>query len=530
MSEHLTSVGLLPCRNAQSAYEVCRKVSNVCRLVGFSEVDSARTAATISGLVRNLYATHTEFEIGVYLNGDQVVEDLVFSFPSDVQTIKALEQNDYFEVHKGTGPDGQKLVLGFRNLRNRGVDISPLLIRDTRECVSTLSRDELMAELKTANEELEAHRIGLERTVEERTASLSEKEAQLRMAMDNMPGAMWVVDNDLRIVLSNNQYASFYGDAMDMMKPGESMVEKIYMEAQSGLLSGSSTEVEELVSERIESYRSNDMSVFEDRTPDGRHVHLVRKPVQSGHVISVATDITERKIAEQELENTFQIISSSINYASRIQRSVLPDTNLLSKTFREHFVLWEPRDVVGGDIYWASHWGEGVVVILGDCTGHGVPGAFMTLITTGAMERALIETEPGELGRFLQRIHQQVQVTLGQGNQESESDDGMELGICFLQPDSQTMSFAGARFDLFVCRDGFVDIVKSTRRGIGYRNIPFDQVYEEHTVDLYGRCSFYMTTDGLIDQVGGERGRMYGKKRFSNLLLEIQDREMSHQR
>lgn len=241
-------------------------------------------------------------------------------------------------------------------------------------------------------------------------------------------------------------------------------------------------------------------------------------------------EIAERKLAQRERDDAFEVITGSIQYASRIQRSMLPDESLFTSIFDDHFILWQPRDVVGGDIYWASHWGKGTILILGDCTGHGVPGAFMTLITTGAMERALVETEEGNVSEFLQRVHQMVQVTLSQHGQSSESDDGMELGVCYFAPNGKTMHFAGARFDLFMIENGEMTVVKPTKSGIGYCGIPFDQEYAEHRINITSGQAVYMTSDGLIDQVGGERRRSYGKKRFKELLLSVQDKPMREQK
>ncbi len=153
----------------------------------------------------------------------------------------------------------------------------------------------------------------------------------------------------------------------------------------------------------------------------------------------------------------------------------------------------------------------------------------MTLITTGAMERALIETPEGRVGDFLQKVHQLVQTTLNQDIPDGESDDGMELGVCFLPSDGKHMRFAAARFDLFIVQDGEVEILRSTKSGIGYRGIPFDQSFQEHDLSLSSAQSIYLTSDGLIDQVGGERGRAFGKKRFSALLREIEGKPMAEQ-
>ncbi len=240
----------------------------------------------------------------------------------------------------------------------------------------------------------------------------------------------------------------------------------------------------------------------------------------------------ETKVADRtrELSEAYGVITSSIEYASRIQRSVLPHENSFSTLFQDHFVLWEPRDVVGGDIYWNRVWGDGVLVILADCTGHGVPGAFMTLISTGALDRALDETQPGAVGKLVQRVHQLVQMSLGQHVAEGESDDGLELGAVYLDAEKKSLAFAGARFELFMAHGETVTETKGTKKGIGYRSIPFGQEYEETVIPVSPGSTYYLTTDGLTDQVGGERRHMFGKKRFKDLLVQIGDLSMAEQK
>ena len=130
----------------------------------------------------------------------------------------------------------------------------------------------------------------------------------------------------------------------------------------------------------------------------------------------------------------------------------------------------------------------------------------------------------------MQRLHQLVQTTLGQHGEGAEADDGMELGICFLGAEMETMIFVGARFELYLVEDGNVSVIKGTKSGIGYHGIPQNQQYEEHEIINLAGKSFYMSSDGLIDQVGGERKRMFGKKRFKELLLEVQDKSMAEQK
>lgn len=237
--------------------------------------------------------------------------------------------------------------------------------------------------------------------------------------------------------------------------------------------------------------------------------------------------------AQRKLGQAYDVISSSIDYASNIQRSILPEHERFSAVFEEYFVIWEPRDRVGGDIYWNHHWGEGSLVVLADCTGHGVPGAFMSLIAHSALENALDEVEPGDVGGVIKRMHQRVQATLSQHLAVGVSDDGLELGAIFIVPEKRELVFAGARFSLFVVRetpDSEVSEVKGDKKGIGYRGIPFDQSFVNHPVSYEAGSRLYMSSDGFIDQVGGRRRRSFGKRRFRDLLKSLHSLPMSEQK
>ncbi|MBF0136723.1 MAG: response regulator [Magnetococcus sp. DMHC-1] len=240
---------------------------------------------------------------------------------------------------------------------------------------------------------------------------------------------------------------------------------------------------------------------------------------------------TELNITKNELSEVVAVLEGSIRYASRIQRSILPPVGLTETVFQDHFILWEPRDVVGGDIYWSCLWGGGFLFILGDCTGHGVPGAFVSLVATGAFERALLEVKPGQVGNLIERMHQLVKKTLRQDVEGGESDDGMEMAVCYLNPEKSELVFAGAGFSLFISLAGepLVEI-KGTKRGIGYRATPMDQSYSQHPFNVARGMRFYLTSDGLIDQVGKERRRALGKKRFLEIINQNGHLTMNEQK
>lgn len=234
--------------------------------------------------------------------------------------------------------------------------------------------------------------------------------------------------------------------------------------------------------------------------------------------------------AKKTAEENYHKVQSSIQYASRIQRSILPEKSNFFTFCQDYFVIWEPRDIVGGDIYWCTPWGEGTLLILGDCTGHGVPGAFVTLLVSELLERAQMELRPGDVAGLMQKIHQLLQIRLGQHREEGESDDGMDLGICYRYAGKQELLYSGARFNLYqVSNRGVLNEIKGEKMGIGYRGIPYDQCYSLHRLPATGYY-YYLTTDGLIDQVGEKVPRTFGKKRLKDLLVETHALPMPEQK
>jgi len=359
--------------------------------------------------------------------------------------------------------------------------------------------------------------------------NLAEKEKQLRAALDNMSDGIYVLDQNWNYSLFNDNYLDLVELPEGSIKTGGSVKKAITAHAKRGDYGPG--ESADLIAERIKGLTSEfvietELSIFEGK----KTLSLRKSPMNGGGAVVTLSDITERKQIEMDLRDAFNLTSSSIAYASRIQRSILPNDSILTAVTQEHFVLWEPRDVVGGDIYWHGAWGAGCLIVVGDCTGHGVPGAFMTLIAIGALERAMSEIEGGEIGKLITRVHQYIQVSLNQHYEGGDSDDGIELGACYFVPEEPNMVFVGTRFDLHIIKNGEASTIKGTKASMGYRNIPYVQEYEENLLNLSFGESYYLTTDGLIDQVGGERRRMFGKKRFRDLLVRIQDKPMTEQK
>ncbi len=242
--------------------------------------------------------------------------------------------------------------------------------------------------------------------------------------------------------------------------------------------------------------------------------------------------LTEEKLAQSyaELEEVNNRILESIQYARSIQKALLPLPEHFSSSVADHFILWSPRDIVGGDILWFRGCGTDFAVAVIDCTGHGVPGAIMTMLAGTSLNRAVAEygyTNPAVL---LQGMNRLVKDTLSRKHQDSLYDDGLDMGILYVNKTSGKAVFAGAKLSLFYVHCGNVVEIKGDRESIGYRSSNADYKFVNNEIDLADVSAFYLTTDGLSSQVGGENGFPFGKQAIINFIAQNYGKEFSAQR
>lgn len=243
-----------------------------------------------------------------------------------------------------------------------------------------------------------------------------------------------------------------------------------------------------------------------------------------------ANEILDQKVQEQtlkirqnleELEKSNLIVMDSINYASKIQHSLLPDRQKMKNTLGDHFVIWNQRDIVGGDFYWMEEVENGYIVALIDCTGHGVPGSLMTMISVPALDRIIREHKITEPSTILRMLNKSLQEMLNK-SKSGLSDDGLEMGVCYVNTKEKNVLFASAGIPLFYTKENEIYEIKGDRKGIGYKDTDIDHQFKQHTIPIDANMSFYMATDGITEQVGGEKRRMmFGRKRLRELLKNI---------
>ncbi len=238
-----------------------------------------------------------------------------------------------------------------------------------------------------------------------------------------------------------------------------------------------------------------------------------------GHVIHSRQQ--ELATAMADLKNAQTQMVSSIEYASLIQRAFLPAREELNQLFTDHFLYWSQRDTVGGDSYWFKTTPSGTFIAIIDCTGHGVPGAFMTLIIHSLFERLDMKAVDGDPAALVSMMNNAIKNALEQHDKGAASDEGMDCSVCFIPTDKKAVRFAGAGNSLFLTfADGTSKEIKGDRRGVGYVRTASAATYTNHDIALHQGMRLYMLTDGLIDQIGGEKHLPFGKKRLMELLQQ----------
>jgi len=222
----------------------------------------------------------------------------------------------------------------------------------------------------------------------------------------------------------------------------------------------------------------------------------------------------------KEIKKLHELTMDSIKYASFIQYAILPPKSLFDEAFEDYFIIWEPKNIVGGDIYLLEKISQNEYVLMViDATGHGVAGAFMTMLIK-AIERQVIYNLNGKEispAKILFEFNKNIKTILHQFDKNSSSNAGFDGGVAYINLESKTIKFAGAHVSLFYVDEGEVKTIKGDRYSVGYRQCDINYEYKEYELS-FEKEAFYITTDGFLDQNGGEKGFPFGKRRFKEII------------
>lgn len=246
-------------------------------------------------------------------------------------------------------------------------------------------------------------------------------------------------------------------------------------------------------------------------------------------ILIVAHDITEAKINEQKISETNKKITESINYAERIQKAMLPNEKYLAQHFNDCFMFYEPKDVVSGDFPWLYEKEDGIYVATVDCTGHGVPGAFMSLIGNFLLNQNISSSNLPESSLspsvILDCLHEGVKKTLKQ-DENMETRDGMDIALCKIDMKQRKMEYAGAHRPLYVVRNSEIIEVRGDRYPIGGNQYRNRKCFTNHTLPLQQNDVIYFFTDGLPDQIGGPEGKKFNTTKIKEIIRNCNNRSM----
>jgi ligand-binding sensor domain-containing protein/serine phosphatase RsbU (regulator of sigma subunit) len=222
-------------------------------------------------------------------------------------------------------------------------------------------------------------------------------------------------------------------------------------------------------------------------------------------------------------------ITDSIVYAERIQEAVLPATDFIESILDEYFIFFQPRNIVSGDFYWLSGDKNNAVVVAADCTGHGVPGAFMSMLGITILNEIVSSGKSQPAGKILDTLRDHLTSTLWQSGKEEDAKDGMDLVLCIIDRTQKQVQFAGAYNPLILIREKELVIYKGDKMPVGYH--PGDMPpFTTYAFDYQKGDCLYMFSDGYADQFGGKEGKKFMSKNLRDLLLEVSSLPMSQQK
>jgi serine phosphatase RsbU (regulator of sigma subunit) len=240
-----------------------------------------------------------------------------------------------------------------------------------------------------------------------------------------------------------------------------------------------------------------------------------------------AIDLIELQKGELELKD--KDITDSLIYAQRIQEALLPSETYFRKHFEDSFILFKPKNIVSGDFYWIGEKNGNIFVVAADCTGHGVPGALMSMIGLEIVEKAINEENIEVPSQVLAVMNRGLEKTFSrEKNIGTIIRDGMDIGLCVIDRKRKKVTYAGAFMPLYLIRSGSLSEIMPDKIIIGMN--PEGLPYTDHEIDLLENDIFYLFTDGYVDQFGGTENKKFMYRRFRYLLLTIHGFPVSDQK
>lgn len=365
----------------------------------------------------------------------------------------------------------------------------------------------------------------LEDKVLERTAEIVKQNKELEklsIVASNSENTVVICNTESELIWANNAFTNIFGYTLEEFKKerGNTIMEI-----------SSNPDVRRLLAECIEkksgvSYESKALTKHKGE----RWFQTTLSPVfdESGklkNIVFIDSDITELKTIENQLQEKNKEITDSITYAKRIQDAILPPISFMKEKFPNSFVLFKPKDIVAGDFYWMEEIGDMIFIAAADCTGHGVPGAMVSVVCSNAMNRAVKEFGLTETGKILDKVTDLVVETF----EKSASDvkDGMDISILSINKITKQIQWSGANNPLWYFENKELKEITADKQPIGKSDLR--KPFTTHIIECKPETSFYLFTDGFADQFGGPKGKKFKYKQFQETLSALLDTDPENQ-
>ncbi len=396
----------------------------------------------------------------------------------------------------------------------------------------TSELNDMLEELKVSNEVINSYNKELEK---------------LSIVASEIDNATIIMDPKGNFEWVNDGYTKMFGSALYEVK-GKNIISENTSEYVKNLINdGIKQKV--LINYEFEHVRDDGSFIWiqETITP------ILDKKGDLKKLIAVDSDITALKENEFEITSQkeeilsqrdkiekqrdiankqAQDIRSSITYASKIQKALLPEKNLMKKYFPDHFIINKPKDIVSGDFYWVCERDGKHYIAAADCTGHGVPGAFLSMLgitfLNEIVNSSTYKNEELQANKILNILRQKIKRSLKQTGKDQEAKDGMDITLCILDYEKKEMQFAGANNPIFIVKNGEINEIKGDRMPVGIYHKEKES-FTNHKINIEKGDSIYLFSDGILDQFNGVSMEKFMKKRFREILASVNGMSMKDQ-
>ncbi len=228
----------------------------------------------------------------------------------------------------------------------------------------------------------------------------------------------------------------------------------------------------------------------------------------------------EELLSSRNIKHQQKDMLESLKYASYIQRALLPPQEEFRKYFRDYFIMHQPRDIVSGDFYYINRKKNDLIIAVADCTGHGVPGAFMSILGMTFLNEIINRSDFFNAASVLNQLRERIMKALCQRGDDHEQKDGLDMALCIIRIDRQRLHFAGAFNPLYILHEGQLDILEGDKMPVGIAPDE-EKSFTDHVYELHERDELFLFSDGYADQFGGPHGKKFKYGQFRELVIKI---------